>query len=528
MDVRSILRRAANYYAHQPAVLVSGKEYTFEECWRRGLRCHNGLRSIGLLPGDRVGVLDDNTILGVDIYLACAIGNFVRVPLYWRNSVDRHLQMIRKSGCRIVLASGDAPSELARARAENPFLREIVVADGGYESWLADQSEEEGSNQISGDDLCVIKFTGGTTGESKGIPNTHRQWIAIGRDTLSFKPRICTGDTMLHVAPLSHASAYYFLPAWAQGARQIFGSGLESAEIVALMDREKVNHAFMPPTLLNMLANTGNASNCDWGALRTLAIGSAPIGINTLLKAEEVFGRRVLYQTYGTNEAVPIAGMGPDAWFAELNGSEPMKAVGRPLPCADMEIWDEEGNVLPVGEVGEIVAKCDGQMNGYWMDPVETSRKVVNGWIKTGDLGRIDRNGYLYLTDRVGEMVISGGHNIYPGELEKIISGHPDVLEVCVFGVPDKKWGETPIAVCQVKRGSKVTDRDIKSLVTKEIGSYMKPSKVQIILDPLPKSAVGKISRKLMREAYLGASALDVVQEGVAGSAVELDAPRAS
>lgn len=505
MDVRSILRRGASYYAHLPAVVVGGREYTFEECWRRGLRCYNGLRSFGLLPGDRVGMLDDNTILGVDLYLACAIGNFVRVPLYWRNSVDRHLQMIGKSGCRILLASGDAPTELDRARAENPFLREIVVADDSYERWLASQSEEEGHAPISENDLCVIKFTGGTTGESKGIPNTHRQWIAIGRDTLSFKPRIRTGDTMLHMAPLSHASAYYFLPAWAQGARQILGSGLEPTEIVTLMGREKVAHSFMPPTLLNMVANTNNASNHDWSALRSLAIGSAPVGINTLLKAEEVFGRRVLHQTYGTNEAVPLAGMGPEAWFAVVNGSEPMKAVGKPLPCADVEIWDEEGNTLPVGEVGEVVGKCDGQMDGYWMDPVETARKVVNGWIKTGDLGRIDKNGYLYLTDRVGEMIISGGHNIYPGELEKIISSHPDVLEVCVFGIPDKKWGETPVAVCQVKRGSKVTGRDIMALVAHEIGSYMKPSKVQLVFDSLPKSAVGKISRKLMREAFLGA-----------------------
>lgn len=505
MDVRSILRRGASYYARQPAVVVGGREYTFEECWRRGLRCYNGLRSAGLLPGDRVGMLDDNTILGVDIYLACAIGNFVRVPLYWRNSVDRHLQMIGKSGCRIVLASGDAPSELSRARTENPFLKEIIVADSGYEKWLAGQSEEEGHTQISDDDLCVIKFTGGTTGESKGIPNTHRQWISIGRDTLSFKPRICTGDTMLHMAPLSHASAYYFLPAWAQGARQILGSGLEPAEIVTLMNREQVAHSFMPPTLLNMVANTDNASNHDWKALKSLAIGSAPVGINTLLKAEEVFGRRVLYQTYGTNEAVPLAGMGPEAWFATVSGSEPMKAVGKPLPCSEVEIWDEEGNVLPAGETGEVVGKCDGQMDGYWMDPVETRKKVVNGWIKTGDLGRIDSNGYLYLTDRVGEMIISGGHNIYPGELEKIISGHPDVLEVCVFGVPDKKWGETPVAVCQVKRGSKVTDQDIISMVAREIGSYMKPSKVQLVFDSLPKSAVGKISRKLMREEFLGA-----------------------
>ncbi len=503
MDVGSILRRGASYYASRPAVVVGGREYTFEACWRRGLRCYNGLRSIGLLPGDRVGMLDDNTILGVDLYLACAIGNFVRVPLYWRNSVDRHLQMIGKSGCRIVLVSGAPPAGLDRARAENPFLKEIIVADGEYEKWLAAQPEEESRAQIGGDDLCVIKFTGGTTGESKGIPNTHRQWIAIGRDTLSFKPRVCTGDTMLHVAPLSHASAYYFLPAWAQGARQILGSGLEASEIVTLMQREKVAHAFMPPTLLNMVANTDNASSYGWEALKTLAIGSAPVGINTLLKAGEVFGRRVLYQTYGTNEAVPIAGMGPEAWFAVVDGSEPMKAVGKPLPCAEMEIWDEDGNPLPVGETGEVVAKCDGQMDAYWMDPVETGKKVVNGWIKTGDLGRIDRNGYLYLTDRVGEMIISGGHNIYPGELEKIISGHPDVLEVCVFGMPDKKWGETPIAVCQVKRGSKVTDQDIISMVAREIGSYMKPSRVKLVFDALPKSAVGKISRKLMREAFL-------------------------
>lgn len=504
MNVKTVLRRSAEFYGGMPAILCAGRQYTYGECWRRGIRLANGLRRMGASVGDRIAILDRNSICSVDFYLASAIGNFVRVPLYWRNSGALHVQMMTKTRCRFAIAAGNDFAGLSGAESKVPSLQSVMeLCDTSYEEWLSEQSDDEPEPLINEDDLCIIRFTGGSSGVPKGVPNTHRQWISVGRDEVSFKPSICVKDTMLHTAPLSHASGYYFLPAWSQGARQVLMSGGSPADILRTMGDEKVNHAFTPPTLLNMLIHSDNVYDYDWSSLKTLAIGSSPIRTNTLMKAAEIFGRHVLYQTYGTSEAVPIAGMGPEEWFAELDGSEPLKAAGRPLPFVDVEIKSTEGTVLPTNHVGEIVVRCDGQMSEYYNDPDESAEKVVDGWIRTGDLGRIDRNGYLYLIGRIGDTIISGGHNIYPSELERIISEHPDVLEVCVFGVPDEKWGETPIAICQVRDNARVSGGEITSMIVDRLGSYMKPRCVSVVLDSLPKSAVGKISRRKIRDNYL-------------------------
>jgi acyl-CoA synthetase (AMP-forming)/AMP-acid ligase II len=167
-----------------------------------------------------------------------------------------------------------------------------------------------------------------------------------------------------------------------------------------------------------------------------------------------------------------------------------------------VQIWDDENRPLEPGRVGEIVGKMDGQMTGFWNNPQATAERIIRGWVKTGDIGYLDRNGYLYVTDRSDDMILSGGHNIYPLELENVIAGHPDVLEVAVFGIPDEKWGATPMAVCTLREGATVSEEDIIRLCIDNLGSYLKPSRVEFRKEPLPKSPVGKIRRKDLREPY--------------------------
>ncbi len=194
--------------------------------------------------------------------------------------------------------------------------------------------------------------------------------------------------------------------------------------------------------------------------------------------------------------------MDPKQWFVEVAGSSPLRACGMPLPYAQLEIWDESGAALPPGTPGEIVAKADGQMKGFWNDPAATAERIVNGWVKTGDIGMLDANGYLYMLDRAGDMIISGGYNIYPAELENVLAGHAEVIEAAVFGIPDAKWGETPCAVCCVKPGAKVTGAELAELCAQALGHYKRPGKVVLRGEPLPKTPVGKIKRKELREPY--------------------------
>jgi len=219
------------------------------------------------------------------------------------------------------------------------------------------------------------------------------------------------------------------------------------------------------------------------------------------LAAREVFGD-VLYQGYGQTEVLPVAMMGPRQWFAELPGSNPLRACGLPLPFAEVQIWDEQDQPLPANEVGEIAARSDGQMSGFWNNPEATAERIVRGWVKTGDLGKLDENGYLYVVDRADDMIISGGYNIWPAELENVIASHPDVVEVAVFGVPHERWGETPHARCVVKPAATVSEAEITALVAEQLGSYKKPGGVTLTTEPLPKSPVGKIRRKDLREPF--------------------------
>lgn len=272
-------------------------------------------------------------------------------------------------------------------------------------------------------------------------------------------------------------------------------------ETLDVMEDEGIEFMFMVPTMINALLRDETARSRNFSQLKCILIAAAPIADATALSAREVFGD-VMYQGYGQTEVLPVAMMGPAQWFADIEGSTPLRACGMPLPFAQIQIWDEENNELPRGEVGEIVAKSDGQMTGFWNNPEATAERVIRGWVKTGDMGRLDDNGYLYLVDRADDMIISGGYNIWPMELENVIFDHKDVIEVAVFGVPHEKWGESPQAVCVIAPGAAVTADEIIDLCVERLGSYKKPSGVIFQTEPLPKSPVGKVKRKDLREPY--------------------------
>lgn len=501
MDVTSLMRKAATIFRDRTAVVHGGRRLTYGQAWDRSVRLANGLLAMGLVPGDRLAVLEDNCIESSDIFQAAAIANLVRVPLYARDSAEAQVHMAGHTGCRAIIASASYRSEASHIAAELPGVEHVLIRDQGYEAWLAAQSAEDPLIAADQDDLYAIRHTGGTTGKPKGVSYSHRAWISVCRDWFYIFPQVNPGDACLHVGPISHGSGYQYLPVWLAGGCNVMVDVFDVEETMRILEEEKIAFALLVPAMLASITRHPGARSRDFSSLKCVLTGTGPIQDSTIVASRELFGD-ILYQGYGQTEIPVIAFMGPQQWFAQPEGSTPLRACGMLSPFSDVEIWDEDERPLPLGSVGEIVAKGDSSMTGFWNNPDATAERIVNGWIKTGDVGRIDTNGYLYLLDRADDKIISGGYNIFPSELENVIARHPDVLEVAVFGVPHPRWGETPWALCVVRDGATVTEQDLIALVASELGSYKKPSQVELRREPLPRSAVGKIRRKQLREPF--------------------------
>jgi len=501
MDVTSAMRRAAAFFANREAVVHREDRLTFAAAWERGCRMANGLRALGLAPGDRVAVLEDNSKEAADFFIGAGIANLVRVPLYPRNSREAHLHMVGNTGCKALVVSDNYAHEVRDFPQQLPALRHLLVRDRSYEAWLASQSPEDPMVPVRPDDNYIIRHTGGTTGRSKGVAYTHKAWLACNRDWFYNYPPVEPGDKCLHLGPISHGSGYLFLPIWVWGGCNVMVDRFEPSHVVELMETEAIAYLFAVPTMVSVLNHEPTVRRRDWSRLKCMLIAAAPISDATALTAREIFGDRI-YQAYGQTEVLLISFMGPRQWFAEIEGSTPLRSCGLIMPYADVEIWDEHNTPVPLGQPGQIVARTDGQMTGFWNDPEATKERMAGDWVLTGDIGMIDRNGYLYLLDRADDMIISGGYNIWPMELENAIADHPAVMEVAVFGIPDPRWGETPCAVIARKPGSQIDEDEVIRLCVDRLGSYKKPGKVLVRDEPLPKSPVGKIKRRELREPY--------------------------
>jgi acyl-CoA synthetase (AMP-forming)/AMP-acid ligase II len=500
-----MMRRSASWNQDREAVVAGDRRLTYSEAWQRAVRLANALIDSGLQPGDRVGLLAENSIEAVDFLIATSIANLVKVPLYARNSIASHAYMLGHTGCRALLATAAQAAEALATAKELPGLQ-LFIADDRYEHWLADQSPIDPQLDVDESDIYIIRHTSGTTGKPKGVPFSHRKWLATGRDRYFNFPAANLGDRCLHAAPISHGSGYHFTPIWLVGGCSVMRPKFDSLEVLNELQSERIGYMFMVPTMLKSLVDEPSAPGRQFPHLKVLDIGGAPIAERTARAAFDIFGL-VLHQHYGQTEAVPLTTMTPQEWLAEVPDSQPMRSVGRPLPTAEVRIVDDAGTDVSVGDPGEIVIRCDGQFEGFWDDPVATETRLQAGWVFTSDIGRMDRNGYLYILDRKDDMIISGGFNIWPAELENVILGLAAVKEAVVVGVPDEKWGEVPLAICVVDDGASLTEEDVIAACSGQLGSYKKPGHVVIRIEPLPKSAVGKIQRKDLREPYwIGAS----------------------
>jgi acyl-CoA synthetase (AMP-forming)/AMP-acid ligase II len=500
LDVRSAMRRSARYHRDLVAIRSGDRELTYGQAWERGLRLANALIGLGLKAGDRVAVLEDNSVEAADFYLGSAIANVVRVPLYRRNSAEAHEHMIRHTGTRVVVVSEEFASEVDGLDQKVDGLR-IVVRDSGYNDWLAAHPAVDPDPEVSLDDVFIIRHSAGTTGRAKGIAYTHRAWMSATRDWFYMLPPADIGDSCLHVGPISHGSGYLFLPIWIAGGVNILASKFDSPTFLHTLRAERVAYFFAVPTMVADIVARVGGERQSLPDLKVVMVSGAPISARTARGGHDVFGD-TMYQMYGQTEAVPVTFMGPREWFGELAGSDPLRAAGRIMPFAELEIRDENNASVPTGAEGEIAIRCEGQMTGLWDDPEQTRKRLRDGWVLTGDIGRLDEHGFLYVIDRVDDMIVSGGFNIWPAELEEVIAAMPGVREVVVFGVPHARWGETPLAEVILDDGARLDEQEVVAECGRRLGSYKKPSRVVFRAEPFPRSPVGKLQRKVIREPY--------------------------
>lgn len=501
MDVPSLMRQSARYHADRTAIITSEHSLNYSQAWERGVRMANALISMGVRRGDRVGMVEDNGLPAVDLLLGAAIAGAVRVPLYARNSRAAHRAMVASTECRVVFADSSYADSVSGLEQEIESLETIVVRDDGYEEWLVDQDPTDPMIEVAADDWYIIRHSSGTSGNPKGVGYRQHDWIANCRNWFVRLPRLTQDSVFGHAAPISHASGYLFIPTWLEGGVNLLFGGFDPSAVVELAETHRVTHTFLAPSMVASLCAEPTAPSRDWSPLTCILTGGAPITDATINASREVFGD-VLHQVFGQTEATPLTMMTPQEWFGDVRDSTPMRSAGKVLPYARLEIFDEDGQPLPAGESGEICAQIEAQMEGYWENPELSASRLRDGWIRTGDIGRIDANGYLYVLDRVDDMIVSGGFNIWPSEMETVIADHPAVLEVAVFGIPHPKWGETPMAVCVVAEGADVHEQEVMDLVTERMGSYLKPTRVEFVTEPLPKSVVGKVLRRQLRAPH--------------------------
>jgi acyl-CoA synthetase (AMP-forming)/AMP-acid ligase II len=508
-SVATIFEAAYERFAGRPALLGDAGARTYAELGERAHRFASALRGLGIERGDRVVILAPNGPSYIEVSHGIFVGGFVRVAPSFTLHPEEVGQIVGDCEASALIVS----PEWAERLGEIPGAGELrVVALGapteraiGYEELLEGGSPERPAWSPGAEDLCALLYTSGTTGAPKGATLTHGNWVAMMRNSMVELPTLGTDDVILHVAPLSHLSGYCEPTCSARGVAHLVQPGFDPVAVLDAIERERVTMIPLVPTMLNMMLPVVDADRGrDFSSLRVIAYGGSGIAPDRLARAVAAFGD-VFVQFFGLSETpMPLTALSQRDHKYDPSGPWPARlgSAGRPNPFVELRLEGEDGGAVPVGEVGEIVVRGDNVMVGYWGKPEQTAATIrPDGWAATGDLGRFDADGYLYIVDRKRDMIVSGGYNVYPAEVENAISVLVEVAEVAVVGVPDERWGEAVKAVVVVRSGEELSADEVVDACARRLASYKKPRSVDFV-EELPKTGSGKIMRRRIRDRY--------------------------
>lgn len=483
MEVGEIIRRAAQRFGPNPALVCGERLLTFTDLDMATDRVGNALLSSGLRPGDRVGALLPNGIDGLVVFYALAKAGLVRVPLNVRETPSDHAFKLTDSGSRAVIAEKEDDFGVATVSACFDTATLTSVMARGPDVPCAVPRHPDVPFRLG--------YTGGTTGRPKAVTLTMRcEHAEIASFLIDLLPDVRPGDRMLHGAPVVHASGAFVLPHIIRGATNVIMERFDPARYLEELERQRATATFLVPTMIAMVLEEPNVKDVRTESLRRLCYGASPIAPALVEAAMDAFGPK-LAQTYGQAEApMAITCLQPDE-------HDRIGSAGRPYTLVEVRVVNDEDRPLPPGEEGEVVTRGQHIMAGYWNRPSETAEVIRDGWVHTGDVGVLDEEGFLYLRDRKSDMIISGGYNVYPREVEDVLLAHPAVREAAVVGLPDDRWGERVHAVVVLR--APVPLDDILAYAGERIARFKRPRSGEVWESSLPKSPAGKILRRAIR-----------------------------
>ncbi|MEM7730143.1 MAG: fatty acid--CoA ligase [Pseudomonadota bacterium] len=509
-----MLPKNADAYGDKIALEFEDERASYRDLDMLSDRVADALLAAGLNHGDRIAYLGKNSLKYFLVLMGCARIGVVMVPVNWRLAGPEISFIIDDAGARLLFVGSEFTDEVNAMRDALPGVERFVSYESdapdmqGWEAFVASGTagpeRAKARSPIDPHDVIGQMYTSGTTGRPKGVMITHFNLT---------EPRRVNGEAQLPWnmwsdddvsvvgMPLFHiGGTAWALTGMMAGAKGIITREFNPVEIMDLIAHRNVSKIFLVPAAIQFILNHPKVGEIDFSRIKYILYGASPIPLDLLRQAMTQFGCGFV-QVYGMTEtAGSITALPPEDHDPE--GNERMRSAGKAMPAAEVGIMDEDGNLLPPGEVGEIVCRSCSNMKGYWNRAEATAATLTgDGWLHTGDAGRMDEDGYVYILDRVKDMVISGGENIYPAEVESALYGHPEIADVGVIGVPDEDWGEAVKAVVVRKDGSDLSEGDVVDYARTQIARFKCPRSVDFV-DELPRNPSGKILRRLLREPY--------------------------
>jgi fatty-acyl-CoA synthase len=508
-DLADLVRAHAKRRGDAVAFEFEGRRVSYAAFDVHTNRIANGLRVLGVKPRERIAYLGKNSDIYFELLLGAMKANVVMTPVNWRLAGLEIAFIVEDCNAAILFVGPEFIDQVRSIKLQLPGVRIFMTTEGGapdwpdFASWRDAQSSDDPKLPVDPRDVAIQLYTSGTTGKPKGAMLSHANFLCLVGAARSDRPewnKWSENDIMLIAMPIFHiVGSGSGLSSLYHGAQGVIDREFDPTKVLDFIENSKITRLFMVPAAMQFVVRQPRAREVDFSRLRYMLYGASPIPAVLLKECIEVFGCDFV-QMYGMTETTgAIVALPPED---HVEGLDRMRSAGTAMPGVELAILDAEGKQLPPGEVGEIATRSGSNMVGCWNLPQATAKTLDSaGWLRTGDAGYMDSDGYLYIHDRIKDMIISGGENIYPAEVENAICDHPDVADAAVFGVPDDKWGEAVKAVVVMKAGKKATSSAIIDFTRERIAGFKTPKSVDFI-EALPRNASGKILRRDLRDPY--------------------------
>ena len=509
VTLADVVRAQGASRAETTCFVFEGRTTTFGAFDKHTNQVANGLIALGVKPNERIAYLGKNSDTYFELLLGAVKAKVVMTPVNWRLAGPEIAFIVEDCKAAVLFVGPEFIEQVRGLQSQLPSVRAIMTIEGGapewkdFSKWRDAQSDADPMLPLASDDVALQLYTSGTTGKPKGAMLAHKNFLSLVGANQDTKPdwnKWSDNDVSLVAMPVFHiGGSGWGLSGIYHGAKSVVAREFDATKVLDFFEQFGITKLFMVPAAMQFVVRQPRAKEVDFSKLKYMLYGASPIPAALLKECIAVFGCGFV-QMYGMTETTgTIVALPPED---HVEGLERMKSAGKALPGIELAIIDADGKPLPPREVGEIATRSGSNMIGYWNLP-EASAKTLgaDGWLRTGDAGYMDEDGYLYIHDRIKDMIISGGENIYPAEVESAICDHPDVAEVAVVGVPDDQWGEAVKAVVVMKPGKQATSTDIMRFTRERIAGFKTPKSVDFI-DALPRNASGKILRRSLRDPY--------------------------